>query len=178
MKILGISGSLRADSLNTQLLRLAADELPSGIELEVYDGLAGIPPYDQDVEEDVPGPVAELAEAIRDADAVLFASPEYNGSVPGQLKNAIDWVSRQPAGAPLRGKAVAVLGTSPGQFGGAWGQAELRKVLGIVGARVVPAELAIAKGHQRLAEPDEPLLEQLRSFVDGLVAVVEQPVAA
>ena len=102
----------------------------------------------------------ELVEALDAADVVLFSSPEYNGSVPGQLKNAIDWVSRQSLGAPLRGKPVAVIGGSPGQFGGVWGHGELRKVLGIVGARVADVELSVSKLDQRLADPDEQLLDR------------------
>jgi chromate reductase len=98
------------------------------------------------------------------------SSPEYNGSVPGQLKNAVDWMSRASVGAPLRGKTVAVMGTSTGQFGGLWGQAELRKVLGIVGARVVPTELAVPKGQHRLAEPDEALRTQVTGLVAELLA--------
>lgn len=182
MRILGLSGSLRTDSLNGRLLRLAAEELPGGATLELYDGLADLPPYDQDVEEDTPAAVAALRDAILVADAVLFSSPEYNGSIPGQLKNAIDWLSRQAVGAPLRGKPVAVMGTSTGQFGGVWGQAELRKVLGIVGARVVATELGVPKGHQRLEEPDEALRQQVREVVVDLALTIEQhqqqPVAA
>jgi chromate reductase len=174
VQILGISGSLRAGSLNTQLLRLAAEVLPAGVSLELYEGLADIPPYDPDVEDAVPAAVAELRDAIESADVVLFSSPEYNGSIPGQLKNASDRLSRQAVGAPLRGTAVAVMGTSPGQFGGVWGQAELRKVLGITGARVVPTELSLAKGHERLEEPDEAVRGQLRSLVGDLVASLDQ----
>lgn len=178
MRILGISGSLRADSLNTRLLRLAAEELPGHVDFELFEDLAAIPPYDPDLEDDVPDAVAWLRDAIESADVVLVASPEYNGSIPGQLKNAIDWLSRQAVGAPLRGKQVAVLGTSTGQFGGVWAHAELRKVLGVLGARVAPVELALARGHERLAEPDESLLTDVRSFVNGLFAGIEQSLAA
>lgn len=174
MRILGISGSLRADSLNTRLLRLAAEELPDGVTFELYDGLGGIAPYDEDVEDDAPDAVLELREQLESADAVLFASPEYNGSIPGQLKNALDWVSRKAVGTPLRGKPVAVLGTSPGQFGGVWAQAELRKVLGVMGARVVPTELAVAKGHERLDEAGEGLRAQVRSLVEDLAVGAER----
>ncbi len=174
MRILGISGSLRADSLNGRLLRLAAEELPAGASLELYEGLGRIAPYDEDVEELAPDAVLELREALESADAVLFASPEYNGSVPGQLKNALDWVSRAALGAPLRGRPVAVMGTSPGQFGGVWAQAELRKVLGVMGARVVPTELAVPKGHERLEGADEELRSQVRSLVEDLVLAAEQ----
>lgn len=179
MRVLGISGSLRADSLNTQLLRLAAEELPDHATFELYDELATIPPYDQDVEDLVPDPVERLRDQIAAADAVLFASPEYNGSVPGQLKNALDWVSRQALGAPFRGTPVAVIGASPGQFGGVWAQAELRKVLGVMGARVVPTELPVGKAHQRLDQPEDALRGQLRAIGDDLLAAADpQPIAA
>lgn len=179
MRILGISGSLRADSLNTQLLRLAAEELPGDVAFELYDELGAIPPYDQDVEDLVPDPVERLRDRIAAADALLLATPEYNGSIPGQLKNALDWVSRQALEAPVRGKPVAVIGASPGQFGGVWAQGELRKVLGVMGARVVTTELAVGKAHQRLAEPEDALRDQLRTIVDDLLATIEsQPIAA
>jgi chromate reductase len=178
MRFLGISGSLRAGSLNTQLLRHVGEELLAGIDFELFEDLAELPPYDQDVEDAPPLAVSELSKRVAAADAVLFATPEYNGSIPGQLKNAVDWLSRQAVGAPFRGKPVAVLGTSPGQFGGVWAQAELRKVLGITGARVIPVELAVAKGHQRLAAPDEALYRQIRAFLEEFVAAVEQRLAA
>ena len=173
MRLLGISGSLRADSLNTQLLRLAAEELPAGVSLDLYDDLGAVPPFDEDAEGETPAAVGRLRDAIDAADAVLVSSPEYNGSVPGQLKNAVDWVSRASVGAPLRGKTVAVMGTSTGQFGGLWGQAELRKVLGIVGARVVPTELAVPKGQHRLGEPDEALRAQVGGLLAELLAAAE-----
>ncbi len=110
-----------------------------------------------------------FAELIRSADAVLFSSPEYNGSVPGQLKNALDWVSRQSLGAPLRGKSVAVIGGSPGQFGGVWGHGELRKVLGIMGAHVADIELSVSKLDERLADVDAQLRAELRVAVNALV---------
>lgn len=179
MRVLGISGSLRADSLNAQLLRLAAEELPDHVTFEVYDELATIPPYDQDVEDLAPDSVERLRDQIAAADAVLIATPEYNGSIPGQLKNALDWVSRQALGTPLRGIPVAVIGASPGQFGGVWAQAELRKVLGVMGARVVATELAVGKAHQRLDQPEDALRDQLRSLGDDLLAAAEpQPIAA
>jgi chromate reductase len=182
MKLLGISGSLRADSLNTRLLRLAAEELPGHVTFELCDGLAEIAPYDQDVEDvgEAPDAVLALRDALARADAVLFASPEYNGSVPGQLKNALDWVSRQALGAPLRGKPVAVIGTGPGQFGGVWAQADLRKVLGVMGSNVVPTELAVPKGHERLEAADEALRQQVRGLVAelALVAGEREPIAA
>ena len=170
MRILGISGSLRADSLNTELLRLAAEELPEGAELEVYDELAEIPPFDNDLVDLPPDAVERLKDAIAGADALLVATPEYNGSIPGQLKNAFDWVSRPLADNPARGKPAAVIGASTSSFGGIWAQRELKKVLGIIGAHVLDAELPVAKAADRLADPDPELLEQLASVVDSLVA--------
>ena len=127
MKVLGISGSLRRDSHNTKLLRAAANALPPAAELELYDGLWAIPPYSEDAEElGEPAAVTQLKRAIAEADAVLFATPEYNSSIPGQLKNALDWVSRPAATGPMRGKPAAVVGASTGLFGAVWAQAELR----------------------------------------------------
>src|SRR5207245_7201223 len=142
--MLGISGSLRRDSHNTSLLRAAAEAAGPDVELELYDGLKEIPPYDED--DDLhprPASVARLVDAIADADAVLFATPEYNSSIPGQLKNAIDWVSRPVATNVLRNKPVAVVGASTGAFGAVWAQAELRKVLAALGARVLDLELPV-----------------------------------
>jgi len=161
MRVLGISGSLRAGSYNTQLLRAARELLPDGVELELYDGLRELPPYDQDVEDAAtPASVEDLRDRIADADALLIATPEYNGSIPGVLKNAIDWASRPVGQASLRSKPVAVIGASTGAFGGVWAQAELRKVLGIAGARIVEGEVAISHAqerfdtHGRLVDPE------------------------
>src|ERR671934_569475 len=146
MRILGISGSLRADSHNTALLRAAAELLPPGVELELYEGLRDIPPYDQDQDDSGhhrPAVVA-LRQAIDQADAVLISTPEYNHSIPGVLKNALDWVSRPVATTVLKGKPVAVIGASTSLFGAVWAQAEARKVLGSIGARVVHHELPVA----------------------------------
>jgi chromate reductase len=152
MRVLGISGSLRRDSHNTALLR-AAGELfeEQGAQFEVFDTLKAIPPYDQDDDVgDGPPAVAGLRQAIADADAVLFATPEYNSSIPGVLKNAVDWASRPLGTNPLRNKPVAVIGASTGMFGAVWAQAELRKVLGATGARVTEVELAVGHAHEHL----------------------------
>jgi chromate reductase len=161
VRILGVSGSLRRGSHNCALLRAAARVLPSGVELEEFYGLRPVPPYDEDRDvEPAPAAVRELREAIAAADAVLFATPEYNASIPGQLKNALDWASRPFPDNVLRGKAVAVIGASTSMFGAVWAQAELRKVLGAIGARVLDGELPVARAHEafhgdgRLLEPD------------------------
>jgi chromate reductase, NAD(P)H dehydrogenase (quinone) len=152
MRVLGISGSLRRDSHNTKLLRAAGELVEErGAKFEVFDGLKAVPPYDED--DDVgngPAAVAHLRQAIADADAVLFATPEYNSSIPGVLKNAVDWASRPPATSPLRNKPVAVIGASTGVFGAVWAQAELRKVLGATGARVAEVELVLGHAHEHL----------------------------
>jgi chromate reductase, NAD(P)H dehydrogenase (quinone) len=142
--ILAISGSLRRDSHNTALLRAAEELLEPGDTLELWEELREVPPFDQDLDEDpAPAAVASLRAAVAGADAVLVATPEYNHSVPGVLKNALDWASRPHASNAFRGKPVVVIGSSIGLFGAIWAQAELRKVLGAMGARVVDLELPI-----------------------------------
>ncbi|HEY6016100.1 MAG TPA: NAD(P)H-dependent oxidoreductase [Gaiellaceae bacterium] len=173
MKILAVSGSLRPDSWNTKVLRSAAELLPGDAELELFDGLKAVPPYDEaDDVEPAPAAVARLRDAIRDADAVLFSTPEYNSSVPGQLKNALDWASRPLAANVLRNKPVAVVGASTGAFGAVWAQAELRKVLAATGARVVEGEVAVGHAPTRFDDDgvlaDEALREQLAEVVEGL----------
>ena len=178
MKILGISGSLRGDSHNTKLLHAAAELFPDEVELELWNGLKAVPPYDEDDDVDpAPAAVAGLRAALAGADAVLFATPEYNSSVPGQLKNALDWASRPVATNVLRNKPVAVVGASAGAFGAVWSQAELRKVLAAIGARVVDGEVAVGHASTRFDEEgrlnDDSLREQLGEVVEALVAAAE-----
>jgi chromate reductase len=173
-QILGISGSLRRDSHNTNLLRAAAETAGPDIEFELFEGLKEIPPYDED-DDTHPRPksVARLNAAIDGADAVLLATPEYNASIPGQLKNAIDWVSRPVATNALRNKPVAVVGASTGGFGAVWAQAELRKVLAALGARVLDVELPVPHAHTRFdAErlTDEDIRASLADAVEALAA--------
>jgi chromate reductase len=175
MTILGISGSLRRDSHNTRALRAAADYVGDGVALEVWEGLKAIPPYDEDDDgPTAPAAVAELRSAIAGADAVLIATPEYNASIPGQLKNALDWVSRPLATNELRNKPVAVIGASTGMFGAVWSQAELRKVLKTMGARVVEDGVAVTSAPSHFDEAgrlvDEELCAQLEAVVGQLVA--------
>jgi chromate reductase len=158
MRILGLSGSLRRDSYNTRLLHGTRGLLPPGVELDVFEELAAIPPYDEDHEQlKTPPAVAALKAAIAEADALLVVTPEYNGSLPGQIKNALDWVSRPVATTPLRGKPAAVLGVSTGLFGAVWAQAEMRKVLVTIGANVVDRELPIGQAEEALGEDGLPL---------------------
>jgi chromate reductase len=177
MRILGLSGSLRRDSHNTRLLTGARTLLPSGVELVVFDQLAAIPPYNEDHESETPPAVAALKAAIAGADAVLVATPEYNASIPGVLKNALDWVSRPVADTPLRGKPAAVVGASTGLFGAVWAQAEARKVLATIGARVVDRELPIGQADEALGADGLPrerdALDTLSATLDELIELAE-----
>lgn len=179
MRVLGISGSLRRDSYNSALLRAAAERLPAGVELVEYERLAEIPPYDPDVEAlGTPEVVAELRDAVREADAVLVATPEYNHSLPGQLKNALDWVSRPAGQSALTGKPAAAIGASTGMFGAVWAQAEARKVLGALGGRVVEAELPIPRAQEHYEDgrleltPEQS--QQLAEILAELVSEIEE----
>jgi len=181
VRILAISGSLRDDSHNTELLRAAAAVAPGGVELELFDGLKDVPPYDaaDDVPGDQPFAVGRFKGALREADAVLISTPEYNSSIPGVLKNALDWASRPLVESPVRNKPVAVLSSSTGMFGGVWAAAETRKVLGALGARTLDDTVSVPKADQRLAEGvDATLRDELRTVVSALAAAVEARAAA
>ena len=177
MRILAISGALRSDSSNTALLRALRGEAPAGVEVELWHGLREIPPYDQD-DDVVPGPesVEAFRQLVREVDAVFFATPEYNSSVPGTLKNALDWASRPLATNAFRNKPVAVIGASAGAFGAVWAAAELRKVLGAMGARVVEAELTVGHAPEKFDDEgrlaDDDVRQGLRDALDALVTEV------
>ncbi len=175
MKLLAISGSLRAGSHNTDLLQAAAAVAPDGVDIELYQGLKEIPPYDAD--DDFPGAqplaVQRFKTALAAADGILIATPEYNSSIPGVLKNALDWASRPLAESPVLNKPAAVLSSSTGMFGGVWAAAETRKVLGALGARTLEDTVAVPKAHERLANGvDATLLDELRTVVNALGAAV------
>jgi chromate reductase len=178
MRVLGLSGSLRQGSLNSALLRAAAERLPAGAELIEFDRLREVPPYDEDVDAaQTPEAVEALREAVRSADAVLIATPEYNHSIPGQLKNALDWVSRPAGKSALNGTPAAAIGASTGMFGAVWAQAELRKVLGAMGGRVIEAELPVGHAKELLVDDRLELSpqqsEQLEEILAELVASAE-----
>ncbi len=191
MRILAIPGSTRRDSHNVRLLRHIAGRAPLGVEVDLWDGLKSIPPYDED-DDVAPAPpaVASLREAIAAADGIVIATPEYNSSIPGVLKNAIDWASRPRASTSLQNKPVVVVGASTGSFGAVWAQAELRKVLGSAGARVVDGGLAVARAHEAfdsdgtLSSPElegrcEHTLEALIAEIEaGRVLAAAPPLAA
>jgi chromate reductase len=178
VKLLGIVGSLRADSYNAKLMREAQRLLPDGCELEWCTGLRDVPAFDEDLEGEQPPAVEALKAAIAEADAVLFATPEYNGSIPGQLKNALDWVSRPFEHNPLRNKPVAVISASTGMFGAVWASAELRKVLGLIGARSIDRDTplglaATAFGEDgRLVGPES--VEAVEAVLADLLELVRE----
>ena len=180
MKVLAISGSLRAGSYNTALARAAREIAPAGVDIELYNELGALPPFDADTDgAEEPAAVHELRRQIRSADALLFVTPEYNGSIPGVLKNAVDWASRPHRDAALSSKTVAVAGATPGQYGAMWAQQDLRRVLGIAGARSIAGELSVPRAHEvfdaegRLVSPI--VAERLRVH---LAALVEQAATA
>src|SRR5579863_10253602 len=152
-KVLAISGSLRRSSYNGGLLQAAAEHAPEGVEVEVIDDLESLAPYNEDRENDRPESAEALMARIEEADALLIATPEFNTTLPGQLKHLVDWGSR-PYGpeAALYGKPVAVIGASKTDYGAMWAQDTLRKSLGIAGARVSDAELSVARAHEKFDE--------------------------
>jgi chromate reductase len=176
LKVLGVAGSLRRASFNRALLRAAQDQAPEGLVIEIFD-LAAVPLYNGDVEaEGDPEGVAAFKQAIRDADAVLMVTPEYNHGVPGVMKNAIDWASRPPLGSPLAGKPVALMGASTGRGGTALAQQQLREALEFPRAFVldepqvlVPEAYLRFDGHGELA--DEGIRAELAELLDTLVHV-------
>ena len=188
MRLLAISGSLRGESHNTKLLRAAATTLPPGSSFDLLDPevLRAIPAYDEDHEKSglpTPFAVAQLKAAIAGADGVLFATPEYNGSIPGALKNALDWASRPLATSPLKAKPVAVVGSSTGLFGAVWAQAELRKVLAASGARVLEEGVSFAKAPERIAadggvHADDAVRLELAMLLGLLSDAAREPVEA
>jgi chromate reductase, NAD(P)H dehydrogenase (quinone) len=174
-RILAISGSLRRLSHNTGLLRAAAEQAPEGITIELYEDLESLPPFNEDRESD-PGPVVEeMRRRVREADALLFSTPEYNTTMPGQLKHLVDWGSR-PYGpeAALYGKPAAVIGASKTDYGALWAQDHLRKALALAGARVTEVDLPVGQAHQKFDESgkltDQETIDQLEQVIAAIVA--------
>lgn len=169
MVVLAISGSLRGGSYNTMLLGAAASAAPRDVRLVQHNALALVPPYDEDADvAPTPPAVRSLREQIASADALLVATPEYNGSVPGQLKNALDWASRPFPDSVLRNKPVAVIGASTGMFGAVWATQDLRRILGVAGARLTDGQLVVPRADEefdpsgRLRDPSlERALEKI-----------------
>jgi NAD(P)H-dependent FMN reductase len=139
IKVLTLVGSLRAASINRQIAELASEAAPDGVAVTIFDGLGDLPFYNEDIDNDadVPAAVTALRAVAAEADATLVVTPEYNGSIPAVIKNAIDWLSRPFGDSALKGKPLAVIGGSFGQYGGVWAHDETRKSFGIAGPTVV-----------------------------------------
>jgi chromate reductase len=177
MQVLGIPGSLRMASYNRGLLRAAQELAPDGMEIRVF-GLNDIPLYDADVEADGdPAPVVAFKDAIRAADGLLIATPEYNRGIPGVLKNALDWASRPPFGSPLTNKHVAVMGASTGMSGTAKAQEQVRQTLSFPRAQVLETCVRVPEAYMRFDNEgrlvDEVARAALRGLLEELAAVVE-----
>jgi chromate reductase, NAD(P)H dehydrogenase (quinone) len=176
MRILGICGSLRRESHNRTLLRAARAELPAGVELVEWDGLAGLPAFNEDLEGTPPHSVRAFLRLVAGADALVIATPEYNASVPGALKNALDWASRPFPDNAVNDKPALVIGASTGLFGAVWAQAEVRKALAASGAVVLDSELAVAAADSAFTTDaslaDPRLRTRLRALLGDLIREV------
>lgn len=182
MRILAISGSLRDGSYSGGLLRAAQELAPESSAFELYEGLAELPAYNEDIDsgDAVPVEIRDLRERISAADALLIATPEYNGSIPGALKNALDWGSRPHGSSALAGKPAAVIGSSPSPFGGAWAEEALRRVLTIAGSVVLERELTIPRVDERFSAgrlSDLGTRDQLAVVLTELVELAQAPQA-
>ncbi|MFI0141230.1 NAD(P)H-dependent oxidoreductase [Streptomyces luteogriseus] len=185
VRILALVGSLRAGSHNRQLAEAAVKLAPEGAEVNLFEGLAEIPFYNEDidVEGSVPAAAARLREAANTADGLILFTPEYNGTIPAVLKNAIDWLSRPYGAGALSGKPVAVVGTAFGQYGGVWAHDETRKSVGVAGGKVLEdVKLSIPGSMTRFAEThpadDAEVAEQLTEVVARLHGHASEPAAA
>lgn len=185
VRILALVGSLRSGSHNHQLAEAAVALAPEGVEIDLFEGLVDIPFYNEDVDNptDVPAAAARFREAAERADAVILFSPEYNGTIPAVLKNAIDWASRPMDSGAFTGKPLAVVGTAYGQYGGVWAQDEARKAAGIAGAAVLAdVKLSVAESVVRFGErhpsDDTEITEKLAVVVRQVADAVQEPVAA
>jgi NAD(P)H-dependent FMN reductase len=185
VRILALVGSLRAGSTNRQLAVGAVKFAPEGADVDIFEGLSEIPFYNEDidVEGKVPAAAARLRAAAQASDAFLLFSPEYNGTIPAVLKNAIDWLSRPYGAGAFGGKPVAVVGTAFGQYGGVWAQDEARKAVGIAGGKVIEdLKLSIPGSLTRFAEThpadDAEVAAQLTEVVARLHGHAGETVAA
>ncbi|MBF6671090.1 MULTISPECIES: NAD(P)H-dependent oxidoreductase [Glutamicibacter] len=179
-KVLTLVGSLRNGSTNQQLAEATSHNAPEGMEVSVFSGLENIPFYneDTDVEGGVPAAAQALRDAAAEADALMLVTPEYNGTMPAVLKNAIDWLSRPFGAGAVSGMPTVVVGTAFGQYGGVWAQDEARKALNIAGAKVLEdVKLAIPNSVVRFAElhpkDDAEVVEQVTTVLNSIKEIAE-----
>jgi NAD(P)H-dependent FMN reductase len=177
IKVLTLVGSLRAASINRQIAELATEAAPDGVAVTIFEGLGDLPFYNEDIDNDadVPAAVTALRAVAAEADATLVVTPEYNGSIPAVIKNAIDWLSRPFGDSALKGKPLAVIGGSYGQYGGVWAHDETRKSFGIAGPRVVESiKLSVPFGTLNGQHPREhaEVAANVRDAVGKLAAEV------
>jgi NAD(P)H-dependent FMN reductase len=178
-RILALVGSLRAGSYNKQLAEAAVKYAPDGIDVDIFDNLADVAFYNEDI--DRPGAVAAadwLRVEVQSADALLLVTPEYNGTIPASLKNAIDWISRPHAAGVISGKPLAVIGVSNGRYGGVWAHDDARKVAGIAGASVLDdVTLSVPDGATRFAKihpaHDEEIAHTMPAILAALASAVD-----
>jgi NAD(P)H-dependent FMN reductase len=171
--VLVLVGSLRAASLNRRLAEVAVENAPEGARVRIHDGLGEVPFYNEDLDTaDAPAAVAALREATSAADAVLIVTPEYNGTIPAVLKNAIDWVSRPYGAGAITGKPVAVIGATPSNYGGKWAHDDTRKSVGVAGATVLDgAELSLSWKEVGVhPREDAEVITAVRGVLEKLVA--------
>lgn len=175
MNVLMLVGSLREDSWTARVTRLLASRLPE--DSVEYADLATLPHYDEDLDTDTPpASVAALRRAIAEADALVVATPEYNGSVSSALKNAIDWASRPHGEAALAGKPVAVISVSPSPRGGQWAREDAVRILGVAGAQPLTTTIGVAAVHEVLGDEHAPavsLLQELGALADDLLEAAQ-----
>jgi NAD(P)H-dependent FMN reductase len=172
-RILALVGSLRAGSYNRQLAEAAVKHAPDGTDVEIFEGLADVPFYNEDIDlpGDVPGPAQALRNAVQRADALLLVTPEYNGTIPAALKNAIDWTSRPYQGGAIVDKPVAVVGTAHGRYGGVWAHDDTRKSASIAGARVLDdIALSISATADRFADTHPTDDDEVAAAMPEIVA--------
>ena len=177
--VLALVGSLRADSINRKLAEAAAHHAPEGIEVTTFDGIVDLPFYNEDIDGDTP-PAAAVAfrDAVATADAVLLITPEYNGTIPAVLKNALDWGSRPFGASPLSGKPLAVIGSAFGQYGGVWAHDDARKAAGIAGAKVLEdVKVAIPQSVVRFAETHPREDAEVTTLVQGALTALAEAAA-
>jgi NAD(P)H-dependent FMN reductase len=180
-RILALIGSLRAGSYNRQLAEAAVKHAPAGINVEIFEGLADVPFYNEDLDQpgDVPEPAQSLRDAVQRADALLLVTPEYNGTIPAGLKNAIDWTSRPFRSGAIVDKPVAVVGTSGGRYGGALAHEDTRKAARIAGAHVLDdIVLSVPGATERFAEThpadDEEVATAMPEVLATLAAAAQE----